>query len=131
MAIVDTSAWVEFIRGDNEEVRASLRELVRMRSVATTEPITMELLAGARDAAHERRLRNMLAWATPVRVEGLADWESAAIVYRTCRASGVTVSSQLDCLIAAVAIREEVPVLHAERDFDLIAQHTPLRVVAL
>ncbi len=89
----------------------------------------MELLAGARDDSHSRRLANMLAWARPVAVEGLADWESAAIVYRACRRAGFTPRSQLDCLIAAVAIREDVPVLHADRDFDVIAQHTSLRVV--
>ncbi len=130
MTLADTSAWVEFIRGGREEVRARLQALIDSDSVAVTEPITMEMLAGARDPGHARLLANMLAWARPMRVEGLADWEVAAAIYRDCRAAGVTPRSQLDCLIAAVAIREDVPVLHADRDFDLIARHTPLRVAA-
>jgi predicted nucleic acid-binding protein len=32
------------------------------------------------------------------------------------------------CLIAAVAIRNDVPVLHHDADFDVLARHTPLRV---
>jgi len=131
VTLVDTSAWVEFIRGGSKDVRAVLRALIASGSAAVTDPITMEVLAGARDAAGERRLNNMLASAQPLRVEGLADWEAAARVYRACRAAGRTPRSQLDCLIAAVAIREDVEVLHADRDFDLIAQHTPLRVAAL
>jgi predicted nucleic acid-binding protein len=31
--------------------------------------------------------------------------------------------------VAAVAVRHDVPVLHRDRDFDVLARHTPLRVV--
>jgi predicted nucleic acid-binding protein len=91
----------------------------------------MELLAGAKDAIERRRLRRALADATLLSVEGLDDWEQGAALFRTCREAGGTPRSQLDCLIAAVAIREDVPVLHADRDFDLIAEHTSLRVAAI
>ena len=36
----------------------------------------------------------------------------------------------LDCLLAAVAIREGVPLLHNDRDFEVLARHTPLELVA-
>lgn len=130
MTLVDTSAWIEFVRGGRKNVRERLRELVRAGAAAVTEPIAMELLAGARNEAHACALANMLAGTTAIRVEGLADWEVAAGIYRTCRAQGKTIRSQLDCLIAAIAIREDVEVLHADRDFDLIAEHTPLRIAA-
>lgn len=131
MTLVDTSAWVEHLRGGREDVQARVRALVESGSVLVTEPIEMELLAGARDGFHARTISNMIRWAAPARVQGLADWEAAAAIYRACRRSGFTPRSQLDCLIAAVAIREDVPVLHADRDFDGIARHTPLRVAAL
>jgi len=91
----------------------------------------MEVLAGARGLAHERVLRKQLASAAVLPVGNLEAWEKAAVIYRACRERGVTLRSQLDCLIAAVAIREGVPVLHFDRDFALIAQHTPLRVAAV
>jgi predicted nucleic acid-binding protein len=34
----------------------------------------------------------------------------------------------MDCLIAAVAIREKVSILHNDRDYDVLARYTPLRV---
>ncbi len=34
----------------------------------------------------------------------------------------------MDCLVAAIAIRADVPVLHADRDFDTLARHTDLSV---
>jgi predicted nucleic acid-binding protein len=58
------------------------------------------------------------------------DYEDAAALYRSCRSQGVTVRRLTDCLIAAVAIRSAMPVLHADRDFDLIATCTPLKIEA-
>ena len=43
----------------------------------------------------------------------------------------MTPRSQIDCLIAAVAVRVGVAVLHADRDYESIARLSPLRVVSL
>jgi predicted nucleic acid-binding protein len=45
-----------------------------------------------------------------------------------CSLGGETVRKVDDCLIAAVAIRNDVAVLHDDRDFDVLARHTTLRV---
>lgn len=60
----------------------------------------------------------------------LVDAEEAAHIYRVCRRAGETIRSMNDCLIAAIAIRNDVPVLHRDRDYDAIARHFPLRLVA-
>lgn len=54
-------------------------------------------------------------------LESRIDFEAGASIYRTCRASGVTPRGLLDCTIAAVAIRNRVPVLSADDDFARIA----------
>ena len=56
------------------------------------------------------------------------DYDDAAALYRRCRRQGATIRSLLDCLIAAVAIRTGVPLLHIDRDFDALARHTELEV---
>ena len=56
------------------------------------------------------------------------DYDKAAELYRQCRSRGETVRKLLDCLIAAVAIRSGIPVLHNDRDFDALARHTELQV---
>jgi predicted nucleic acid-binding protein len=61
---------------------------------------------------------------------GVATLTRAAL-YRTCRQGEHTVRKLIDCLIAAVAIRADVPILHRDADFDTLAQHTALRVEAL
>ena len=90
----------------------------------------MELLAGARDEQHLNDLRRLLARAS-VLPTASGDYENAAVLYRTCRQSGATVRKLIDCLIAAVAIRANAPVLHANADFDTLARYTPVRVDAL
>ena len=89
----------------------------------------MEVLAGGRDEAHVRQLRALLSRCEFVPVAGLGDYEHAASLYRRCRRAGDTIRALSDCLIAAVAIRAGLPLLHADRDFDVLARHTELRVV--
>jgi predicted nucleic acid-binding protein len=127
--LVDTSAWIELLRGTGHPAHATLRHhLERRAPIATTEPVIMELLAGTRGVSERSRLRARLIGLPRLAVRGLADFESAAELYRTCRGRGATVRKLIDCLIGAVAIREHATVLHNDRDFDVLARHTRVRV---
>jgi hypothetical protein len=55
--------------------------------------------------------------------------EEAVRLYRTARRAGVTVRSSVDCLIAACALRNSLPILHCDRDYDQLARCSPLDVV--
>ena len=61
-------------------------------------------------------------------VSGIDDYERAASIHRACRARGETVRGLIDCLVAAVAIRTDSAILHADADFEVIARHTNLRI---
>jgi predicted nucleic acid-binding protein len=125
--LVDTSAWVEFLRGTGSPVCERVDELLGGH-IKTCDAIRMEILAGARDEAHLEQLRRLLARARGVRTT-TARYEQAAQLYRRCRRAGETPRKLVDCLIAAVAIHASVPVLHADADFDVLARHTALEVV--
>ncbi len=126
MILVDTSAWVEFLRDTGTAACLRVDELLDA-DIATSDPIRMEVLAGARDEDHLTGLRRLLARASSIPVEPV-DYEEAAALYRTCRRRGETVRRLIDCLIAASAIRANVAVLHADSDFAVLARHTPLRL---
>ena len=130
MILADTSAWVEYLRATGSDVHRRLRELVAGEEgqLATTEVVVMELLAGAADAESMAQLRRLLGRFELLPVEGLADYEVAADLYRRCRAGGGTARKLTDCLIAAVAMRHQATLLHRDHDFEVIARHTPLRV---
>jgi predicted nucleic acid-binding protein len=129
LTLVDTSAWVEYLRGSGTSVHQALRVLIeRDEQLATTEVVVMEVLAGARDRVHLERLRRLLLRCELLPTRGLADYEEAAALYRRCRRSGESVRRLTDCLIATVAIRDGATVLHSDADFQTIARHTALRV---
>lgn len=126
MILVDTSAWVEYLRGTGSPTAAEVRALLTSdAALATCDVIRMEVLAGARGRVHLADLRALLARCAnlPLSAE---DYEAAASLYRTCRQGGDTVRKLVDCLIAAAAIRHDVPVLHRNADFDALARHSSL-----
>jgi predicted nucleic acid-binding protein len=126
--LADSSAWIEYLRGTGSQVNVRLREAIRAGEVVVTDPVMLEVLSGARRELEDRILR-LLSEQDYEPVAPRADWLDAAALYRACRREGLTVRSNVDCLIAAVAIRRGVPVLHIDRDFDAIATCTTLQLV--
>lgn len=126
MILVDTSAWVDFLRDNGSPACVRVDELLA-GEIATCHPIRMEVLAGARDEEHLRDLRGLLARATVIQTLP-ADYENAAALYRACRRRGETVRKLIDCLIAAHAVRAKLALLHMDADFDVLARHTELVV---
>ena len=125
MILVDTSAWVEFLRGTDSPVCDAVDRLLD-DDLASSDAISMELLAGARDEKQLAQLRGLLA-RTTVLPTMPADYELAAVLYRSCRSHGETVRKLIDCLIAAVAVHADVEILHADPDFEVLARHTDVR----
>ena len=128
MILIDTSAWVEFLRGTASPTSNRVHELLDA-DIATCDPVRMEVLAGARDERHLHDLRRLLARAAVLPTQP-RHYDDAATLFRTCRRHGETVRRLIDCLIAAVAIEAEVPLLHLDADFDVLARHTGLQVAA-
>lgn len=96
--------------------------------LATTDVVIMEVLAGARSDDERVDLQRILYRCEFLMLEGLADYEAAADLYRNCRQGGETPRKMTDCLIAVVAIRHGVELLHCDDDFDVIARHSSLRL---
>lgn len=130
MILVDSSAWIEFLRATGSPVHLRLRSALEDEAeLASTDVIVMEILAGARDDADRDRLRRLLYGQRFLAVEGPGDYESAADLYRLCRRAGETPRKLSDCLIAAVALRHDAELLGEDADFNVIARHAPLRLV--
>ncbi|NLJ53924.1 MAG: PIN domain nuclease [Intrasporangiaceae bacterium] len=121
MILVDTSVWVDLLRGGGKPATRELeRRMSRPADLACTEPVAMELLAGGRGPELDRveRLGTGLVSLT---VEPFVDYRAAAGIYRLVRGSGHTVHSLQDCLIAAIAIRHGVTLLDHDRDYERIS----------
>ena len=123
MILADTSAWVEYDRRTGSAVDQRLTELIRDEGpLAVTEPVLMEVMAGARDSRRESALRRLLLSFELLPFEAAADFEAAARIYRRCRSVGITPRGMVDCLIASVARRHDATLLAHDADLARIAR---------
>lgn len=122
MILVDTSAWVEYDRATGSLVDQRLTSLIgKSEEVAVTEPVVMEVLAGARDDRREQDLRRLLDRFHLIRFDPVVHFDGAVRIYRTCRRAGITPPGMVDCMIAAVAMATGTPVLAHDRDLEKMA----------
>ena len=129
MILVQTSAWVEFDRATGSAVDDKLADLITTRTpISVTEPILMEVLAGASDPEGRTRLRNLLTSFGWIPTDPVADFEAAARVYRECRSEGITPRGLIDCMVVAIALRTGSSLLTADRDFARMATVLPLQI---
>jgi hypothetical protein len=129
MILADSSAWVEFDQATGSAVHTRLKDLIATDAdVATTEPVIMEVLAGARDDPRERELRRLLNHFALLPFEAATDFEGAMRTYRLCRRAGVTPRGLIDCMIATVAMRHHASVLCWDADMARMAGVVALRL---
>jgi predicted nucleic acid-binding protein len=120
--LVDTSAWVEYDRATGSAVDGRLTDLItRDRSIAVTEPVIMEVVAGARSDTREADLRRLLLRFELLRFDSAVDFDAAARIYRSCRRVGVTPRGIVDCMIASVAHRHSAALLALDGDLARVA----------
>lgn len=133
MILIDSSVWIDLLRGEHTQSAAKLRQLVedRPEEAATSEPITMELLAGARGENDVAKLEKLIGSLLLLPIQPVTDFTDAAQLYRSARARGMTVRKLADCLIAAIALRHEAEIWHKNADFEAIASFTPLKTADL
>lgn len=123
MILADTSAWVEFDRATGSSADQRIAELISTGGpLGCTEPVLMEVVAGARNDAREEDLRRLLlsfGWAP---FDPVSDFDAAARIYRRCRKSGITPRGMVDCMIAAVAHRHGLSLLAWDADTVRVAE---------
>jgi len=120
--LADTSAWVEYDRATASSVDLRLTGLIEADGpIAVTQPIIMEVLAGAR-SDRESDMRRLLLRFELLSFDIVADFDGAARIYRRCRSAGVTPRGMIDCMIASVAWRHRAAVLALDADLSRIAE---------
>ena len=127
MVLVDTSVWIEaFRKGAGMPVDSYLD----LEEAVTCLPVIQEVLQGFRDQQAFRIAREAM-YALPIVESPLRSivFDQAVDLYRQARRQGLTIRSGVDCLIAACALRNGLPVLHRDRDYSLLAKVSSLEAV--
>lgn len=123
MILADTSAWVEYDRATGSPVDIRITNLIAEDGpLAVTDPVVMEVLAGARTDRREADLRRLLLRFELLRFDAAADFHGGAHIYRRCRREGVTPRGLIDCMIASVALRTRAVLLACDADMNRVAR---------
>jgi predicted nucleic acid-binding protein len=124
--LVDTSVWIFALRKKpNKEIKSLINRLLKEDAIVTTGLIKLELLGGVKKESDFLKLKQHLDALIYIEVDSSL-WEEAANLAFVLRRNGVTVA-YTDVLIAAVAMKKNIILLHADNHFDLIAEHSKLR----
>jgi len=126
--LADSTVWIDLLRdsGRGREFSQLLRDGA---ALVATEPVLMEVLAGARSDEEYDRIRNLVTSVSWLSLDPASDFEAAAFIYSHCRSLGVTPRGMVDCLIAAVALRAECHLMSSDRDFVEMARVLPLHLI--
>ena len=117
--LVDTSVWVDFFRGSQTpEVERLVVFLQNNERIFTGDLILAELLQGIRSQREADAVEAAFRPLMVMELVGEANARQSAAFYRELRGQGITPRKTIDCLIATWCIQNNVPLLHADRDFD-------------
>jgi predicted nucleic acid-binding protein len=129
MVIVDTTVWIDYLRGtNNDEVRWLDRELQSQR-LGLTDLILCEVLQGIRERRNFERVREDLLKFHVFETGGVDLAIAAARNYLSLRRSGYTIRRTIDCFIATFCLEHRHALLHRDRDFDAFEKGLGLMVV--
>ena len=132
MILLDTSALIEFLNRTGSRYDMAVTALVESDAdIAIAEITLAEVLQGIRN---ERDFLEVQASLLSLHILSLKDHDSyinAAVIYRKCRAKGLTIRSTVDLLIAQTAIEHNAELLHNDRDFEAITSASSLKLYPL
>ena len=131
MVVVDTTVWIDFFAGQESPHVADLESLVRNKDdICICGVILTEVLQGIRKEREYKKTKERfdILIFLPMTHETFV---KAADIYRFLRRKGITIGKPIDCMIASVAIENDIRLLHNDRDFDPIEKHCGLKTVKL
>ena len=120
MTLIDTSAWIEQLRRDGDaKVRRQVETLLSAGDAAWCPLVRLELWNGARGEGERTVLEEMNVSIPSLEID-VAVWHHAVTLASGARDLGITVPVT-DLLVASCARHHDVPLLHCDRHFGLIA----------
>jgi predicted nucleic acid-binding protein len=127
--IVDTTVWVDYLRGSRSPETEWLDREVGREEIGVADLILCEVLQGVRSEKDFGHARVVLGEFALFSTGGEELAIAAARNYRTIREEGFTVRKTIDCLIATFCMTKGYALLHRDRDFDAFEEILGLAVI--
>ncbi|MGB3812492.1 MAG: PIN domain nuclease [Shinella sp.] len=128
MIVVDSSVWISALRGIATPQSLQLKTMPRARHILLGDIVLLEILQGAQNDMHAANLQKRLTEFAVVPMLTPEIAIKAAGNFRRLREKGVTIRKTADLIIGTFCIEHDYSLLHADRDFDPMAEHLGLRV---
>lgn len=129
IVMVDTTVWIDFFAGRESPYVTALESFVQNKDdICICGVILTEVLQGIRKEKDYKDTREKFDCFIFLPMTH-ATFIKAANIYRSLRRKGVTIRKPIDCMIASVAIENDIQLLHNDRDFDPIEKHCSLKTV--
>ena len=127
MIVVDSSVWIDFLRGVTTPQTERLDVLLGSEPLAVGDLILAEVLQGFGSEKDFNKARKLLTALDVITLGGEDIALQAARNYRALRAHGVTIRKTIDTIIATRCIEDDFALLYSDRDFDPFVEHLGLR----
>jgi predicted nucleic acid-binding protein len=129
LIFVDSSAWIAFFNGAKDPIADRLDEALHHdESLCIADLILTEVLQGFRRDRDFDLARRTLAAVDRLPLS-YSTYVNAARLYRRLRTRGITPKT-IDCIVAQACLDSGASLLTRDRDFEVIARHSRLRLVA-
>ena len=131
IVLVDTSVWINFFKGQETASSLFLKNNLANILIATCPVIIQEVLQGVLHDKEFRKVGSYFNTLTRLTGNPYEMAHDAAVLYREIRKKGFTIRKPNDCLIATYALKNNVRLLHDDKDFHFIAMNSGLLVQAV
>lgn len=127
MYLIDTSIWIDFFRKKDHKAMQKFYDILNNQiPYGVTGIIYQEILQGA---ANEKEWELLVSYIETQRFfhpkDPIKTYAAAAKIYYDGRRQGITIRSTIDCVIAQIAIENNLILLHNDKDYLTIQKVTP------
>ena len=129
MVIIDTSAWIEYLRGGIPRVVKKVDQCLEEDLVGIGDLVYCEVMQGIRAPRERNRVSSLLLSLPQFDMVGFSIAEKSAANYRLLRSKGVTIRKTIDVLIGTFCAEHGLRIVHHDSDFDLMAAHIGLEIL--
>jgi hypothetical protein len=124
--IADTSVWIDYFNGTDNELTRTLDSGLVEGNIAIGDLIFLEILQGFRNDKDYKLAKSRLETLAQYEMFGLEMVELCAKNYRSLRKKGITIRKTSDVIIATFCIEHKLPLLFSDRDFIPFVDHLNL-----
>ena len=129
MILIDTSAWIEYIRGKNQEICDKVDNALEKQIVIIGDLIYCEIMQGLYNPKERTRISGLLLSLPQFDMVGFDLAEKSAANYRNLRKKGITIRKTIDVLIGTFCSEHDIELIHDDKDFERMKQTIHLKTL--